>query len=124
MTKHRMTLLGIALAAAASATTASAYTTYREVYVSPAPAPVVRVETVATPRVVTYDQGYVTYNTYEPRYVERSYVAPSETVVVQADPVVVNAPRYYDTYAYAPSQWGQLIDQGLFNRRGQNDFGR
>jgi hypothetical protein len=110
------------LVLAGTATAASATVVYREAYVEPAP--VVRVETVASPRTIVYEDGYVTYNTYEPRYLERRYIAPRETVVVN-DPVYVNAPRYYDTYPYSPQpQWGQLIDHGLFNRKGQNDFGK
>ena len=124
MTTPRIAAIGVALALAGTATTASAYiTTYRDVYVTPAP--VVRV----APEVIAYDEGYVTYYpTSTPTVVER-YVPARETVIVQADPVIVTAPRYETRYetAYWDSrnpQWGHLIDYGLFNRRGENDFGR
>jgi hypothetical protein len=120
--KHPRNALLAALVLAGTATAASATVVYREAYVEPAP--VVRVETVASPRVMVYEDGYVTYNTYEPKYLERRYIAPRETVVVRDDPVYVNAPRYYDAYPSPHPQWGHLIDDGLFNRYGENDFGK
>ena len=122
--KHpRITLLAGALALAGTATAASATVVYRDVYVEPA---VVRVEPVTTREVVSRDDGTLTYRTYERSHVvEPRYVEPYQTVIVEEDPVVVSAPRYYRPYSYDPNpQMGQLIDHGLFNRRGPNDFGR
>ena len=124
MKNRRIAPLGVALALAFTATAASAEVVYTETYVSPAPYEVVRVERVAGSDVVTYPDGYVVYNTQSPRVVER-YYPPRETVVIQADPVYVTAPGY--PYAYADPRhpsWGHLIDYGLFNREGPNDFGR
>ena len=124
MKNRRIATLGIAIAAGLTATAASAEVIYREAYVSSAPYEVGRVERVAGSDVVTYQDGYVVYNTPQPRVVER-YYPPRETVVLQADPVYVTAPSY--PYAYADPRhpsWGHLIDYGLFNRQGPNDFGR
>ena len=130
MNRPRIAPLGIALALGCTATAASATVYYRDTYVTREPVQVVRVERVTAPEVVTYPDGYVTYTSVDsPRIVERRYLAPRETVVVQADPVVVTGTAYYSTYPtthWDPRhpEWGHLIDYGLFNRQGPTDFGR
>src|SRR6185369_13709652 len=123
-------LMASAFILAGTATAASATVVYRDVYVEPAP--VVRVEPVTTREVYSLDNGQLAYTTYDssrvvtydtPRVVERRYIEPRETVVVESDPVVVSAPRYYRPYYDPNPQMGQLIDYGLFNRRGPDDFG-
>ena len=127
MNRPRIAPLGIALAMSCAATAASATVYYRDTYVTREPVQVVRVERVAAPEVIHYPDGYVTYTAVDsPRIVERRYLAPRETVVVQADPVVVTATPYYPSAHWNPRHphWGHLIDYGLFNRQGPSDFGR
>lgn len=111
--------VALALGAAATAALADRYVVYNDVYARAAPVEVVRVERVAPVEVVAYNERHVSA---APVVVERnySYVAPRETIVVQAEPV------YTATYVYdwRHPQWGHHIDRGLFNRRGPNDFGR
>jgi hypothetical protein len=126
MNRHQIVPLGIALAVGCAATTASAaYVTYRDVYVGPAPVEYVRVERVTAPEVITYDRYVVRSVPATSRVVER-YVAPRETILVQADPIVVSGgPRYVsNNWDSRHPHWGHLIDHGLFNRKGPTDFGR
>ena len=125
----RIALMGAALALAGISTTASAYVT-TEVYTEPLP--VVRVTPVTTREVYTVN-GQLAYSTYDssrvvaydnPTYVQRTYIEPRQTVVVESNPVVVTARPYYGAYYDPDPQMGQLIDHGLFNRHGPNDFGR
>ena len=126
MNRPRIAALAAAVALGCAATASAAVLYYPEGYVTYEPR-TVRIERVTAPEVVTYDDRYVYYTTNEsPRVVER-YVAPGETVVVQSDPIVVNATPYYSAnnmYDSRHPQWGHLLDHGLFNRRGPNDFGR
>ena len=124
---NRIARLGIALALGACATAASAqvverYVTYGgDVYVRPAPVEVVRVENAAPREVIVYDARYAAPAVVARDYSYRDYpyAGPRETIVVQA------APGYsYPMYDPRHPQMGHLIDQGLFNRRGPNDFGR
>lgn len=126
MDRPRIATLGIALSLACIATAASATVVYRDVYVSPAPVQVVRVERVMAPEVIAYDSGYVTYTAPDsPRVVER-YVMPRETIVVQAAPLTEpRAPRSANEWNPRHPHWGHLIGYGLFNTyRGANDFGQ
>lgn len=124
--KHRTAALGVSLVLGCAATGASAAVAYYpDGYVVYDPTPnVVRVERVSVPEVVTYNDRYVYYTTPEtPRVVER-YVSPRETVVVNAERMYV--PSVPDSSQWNPRHphWGHLIDHGLFNRTGPNDFGR
>ncbi len=127
MNRPRIAPLGIALALGLTATVASAthgdslYRTHRgDIYVHPAPVEVRRVEYVAPGEVIRYTDHYVTPAPATNVVVEREYyVAPRETIVVQAD---ASYP-----YAFADPlhpHWGHLLDYGLFNSYGPNDFGR
>lgn len=123
MNRPRIASIGITLALAGAATAASATTVYREVYVSPEPAPMVRVERVAAPDVI-YEERYVTYAAPERTRVVERYVEPRERIVVEAAPLAVpRAPLPAEWNPRHP-HWGHLINYGLFNRQGPNDFGR
>jgi len=124
MKSRRIALPLIAAALGSIATAASADIIYRDAYVRGEPVQVTRVETQGDAQVVS--DRYVVYTAPEtPRLVER-YVAPREMVVIERDPIVVTEPRYYANGNWDPRnpQRGQLLDRGLFNRQGPNDFGR
>ena len=128
MNRSRITPLGLGLALACAATTAAADVVYYpDGYIVYDSSPAVRVERVVAPEVVASNDVYYT-TTETPRVVE-TYVAPGNAVVVRSDPLVVTGTRYYSSYPgthWDPRhpQWGHLIDHGLFNRTGPNDFGR
>jgi hypothetical protein len=127
MNRSRIAVIAAAASFACAATGAAAAVAYYPdgyVVYDPAPARTVRFERVTAPEIVTYDDRYVYYSATEgPALVERTYVAPGETVVVQADPLVVTGPAREQWNPRHP-HWGHLIDYGLFNRTGPNDFGR
>ena len=125
MNRTRIARLGIALALGACATAASAQVVERYVtyggdgyYVRQYPVEVVRVENPAPREVIVYDARYAAP---APAVVARdySYLGPRETIVVQAEPSYS-----YPMYDPRFPQMGHLIDHGLFNRKGPNDFGR
>ena len=131
MTPNRIAPVAIALALAGVATAVSATTVvlYPDGYVVHS-AEDVQVERLTLPEVVTYNDRYVT--SYDPRSTAPAYVdtytyvepAPRESIIVQADPLY--GPRAPVAGEYNPRHphWGHLIDYGLFNRKGPNDFGR
>lgn len=117
----RIVQLGLALTmigatAALAATGDRWYGTYRDGdYVRVEPVEVTR---VAPREVYVYDERYDS----RPIVIERDYTyAPREYVVVPD--------YYYRTYddnfvKPLNPETGHLIDHGLFNRRGPNDFGQ
>lgn len=120
--KRPIAMLGIALAAVGTtaAVAGSGDTwqgTYRgDTYVRVAPSSEITIERVAPREVIVYDDRYyVAQGT--PVIVDRRYVYEpvSGYYYVYRDPTVMYDPLH--------PQMGQLIDHGLFNRHGPNDFG-
>ena len=121
MKRHPLAVAGIAIAAALGTTAASA--AYEVIRVDPVTG-IERIEYVEPRPIVIYTDS----------------VAPRERIVVESEPIysynyyspdeILRRPGYPDLSGYPDRtaalnpQTGQLIDYGLFNRRGPNDFGR
>ena len=119
--------LALASALAAPAALANAGDMWRGSYLGPEYVTVqpVEVQAVEVTRVVPADNVVV----YEDRVIRGEPVIVEESYAYTWPTEILHRPGYPDLSGYPDRtsalnpQTGQLIDYGLFNRRGPNDFG-
>lgn len=124
MNRPRIAPLAIALTLACSASAVSATPVSREVDAGRESIPGSRDERATTSEVVTYEERHAAYTAPEsPRVVERYAEPPRESIAVQAGRSTAPARPLAGEWDPRHPHWGHLIDYGLFNRSGPNDFG-